>query len=159
VRASETGFRTAHDAEPMALADVHALYAAQPEAFSPNALLRPLYQDALLPTAVYVAGPSEIAYYAQLLPVYERFGMEMPLIYPRKSVTLIDGELDGLGVADVFRDVGALGALRGSVYAKYAPRGEPQERVIDVAEAEKLVDELLDRLDLDDFDHQLIPRD
>ena len=109
-------------------------------------------------TAAYVAGPSEIAYYAQLLPVYERFGMQMPLIHPRKSVTLLDGAPDGLGVADVFRDVTALGPVSGSPHAELAPGGEPQERVLEVPYAENFVDELLDRLDLDDFDHQLIAR-
>lgn len=158
VRASATGFQVVHDAELVTRAELLALYAAQPEAFSPNVLLRPLYQDALLPTAAYVAGPSEIAYYAQLLPVYERFDMQMPPIYPRKSVTLIDGAPDGPGVADVFRDVAALGPLLGSPHAELAPGGEPQERVLEVPSAEDFVDELLDRLDLDDFDHQLIAR-
>jgi hypothetical protein len=159
VRASATGFQIAQDAEPVTCAELRALYAAQPEAFSPNALLRPLYQDALLPTAAYVAGPSEIAYYAQLLPVYERFGMQMPLIYPRKTVTLIDGASTGVRIADVFRDVGALGPLPGSPYAEFAPGGEPQERVLEIPCAEELVGELLERLDLDDFDHQLVARD
>jgi hypothetical protein len=83
----------------------------------------------------------------------------MPVIYPRKSVTLIDGAANSLGVADVFRDVGAFGPLPGSAYAAYAPGGEPQERALEIAENEGLADELLDRLDLDDFDHQLIARD
>jgi SAM-dependent methyltransferase len=158
VRASAAGFQIAHETEPVSPADLLALYAAEPEGFSPNALLRPLYQDALLPTAAYVAGPSEIAYYAQLLPVYDRFGMQMPLIYPRKSVTLLDGAPDSLGVADVFRDVAALGPLPGLPHARLAPAGEPQERVLEVRDAADYVDELLDRLDLDDFDHQLVTR-
>jgi hypothetical protein len=158
VRASAAGFQVGHEAELVTCAELRALYATQPEAFSPNALLRPLYQDALLPTAAYVAGPSEIAYYAQLLPVYERFGMQMPLIHPRKSVTLLDGAPAGLGVADVFCDVAALGPIAGSPHAELAPGGEPQERVLAVPYAEGFVDELLDRLDLDDFDHQLIAR-
>ena len=159
VRASAEGFQIANGAEPIARAEAVALYAARPDAFSPNALLRPLYQDALLPTAAYVAGPSEIAYFAQLLPVYEHFGMQMPVIYPRKSVTLLDGPSRGRSVADVFRDVAALGALDRSPYAELAPRGEPQERVLEVPFAEDLVDEILERLDLDDFDHQVIVRD
>jgi SAM-dependent methyltransferase len=158
VRASATGFQVVHDGELVTHAALLAQYAAQPQALSPNALLRPLYQDALLPTAAYVAGPSEIAYYAQMLPVYERFDMQMPLIHPRKSVTLIDGAPDGPNCADVFRDVAALGPLLGSPHAELAPGGEPQERVLEVPSAEDFVDELLDRLDLDDFDHQLIAR-
>jgi len=62
----------------------------QPEQFSPNVLLRPLVQDSLFPTVCYVAGPSELAYLAQLKTVYEHFELPMPLIHARDSATLID---------------------------------------------------------------------
>jgi bacillithiol biosynthesis cysteine-adding enzyme BshC len=61
-----------------------------PTAFSPNVLLRPLVQDTLFPTICYVAGPNELAYLGQLRQVYERFGIPMPLMYPRSSATLVD---------------------------------------------------------------------
>lgn len=73
--------------------DVQALAAAvaqRPSAFSPNVLLRPLVQDTLFPTVCYVAGPNELAYLGQLRTVYEYFGVPMPLMYPRASVTLLD---------------------------------------------------------------------
>jgi len=62
----------------------------EPEHFSPNALLRPVVQDYLLPTAVYFAGPAEIAYFAQSSVVYEKLLGTMPVILPRADFTLVD---------------------------------------------------------------------
>jgi bacillithiol biosynthesis cysteine-adding enzyme BshC len=61
-----------------------------PADFSPNVLLRPLVQDTLFPTVCYVAGPSELAYLAQLCGVYAAFGIPMPLIQHRATATILD---------------------------------------------------------------------
>jgi bacillithiol biosynthesis cysteine-adding enzyme BshC len=64
--------------------------AAEAERISPNALLRPVMQDFLLPTAAYVAGPSETAYMAQGQVLYDELLGRMPVIFPRNSFTLLD---------------------------------------------------------------------
>lgn len=63
---------------------------AHPEHFSPNALLRPVMQDYLLPTAAYFGGPAEIAYFAQSQVIYEKLLGYMPVLLPRADFTLID---------------------------------------------------------------------
>lgn len=71
-------------------AEVARLLESDPAAFSPGALLRPLAQDAVLPTAAYVGGPAEIAYHAQVRPCYAAFGVPAPVLLPRPSVTLVE---------------------------------------------------------------------
>jgi bacillithiol biosynthesis cysteine-adding enzyme BshC len=70
--------------------------AADPRAFSPNALFRPLVQDTLLPTIAYIAGPSELAYLAQAQVLYEAFGRPRPVFFPRAAFTLVDHRIEKL---------------------------------------------------------------
>ncbi len=62
----------------------------KPEDGSPGVLLRPLMQDHLLPTAAYVGGPSEVAYWAQVYALYPLFGMAPPAIVPRAGATILE---------------------------------------------------------------------
>lgn len=62
----------------------------QPERLSPNALLRPVFQDAILPTAAYIGGPAEIAYFAQSQVVFERVLGRVTPVLPRLSATLVE---------------------------------------------------------------------
>lgn len=64
--------------------------AARAEHLSPNALLRPVMQDYLLPTVAYVGGPAEVAYMAQAQVLYRKLLGRMPVIVPRNGFTLLD---------------------------------------------------------------------
>ncbi len=66
-----------------------AILKAAPERFSPNALLRPVFQDAVLPTSAYVGGPAEIAYFAQSAVLYSKLLGRETAILPRLSATLL----------------------------------------------------------------------
>jgi len=74
-----------------------------PRCCSTSALLRPIVQDTLLPTAAYVGGPGEIAYFAQLAPLYRVFDLPMPMVVPRARFCVVEGRtrrlLDRYGLA------------------------------------------------------------
>ncbi len=74
----------------VSLADLLAQAKKHPFEFSPNVLLRPVVQDAILPTLAYVAGPSELAYLGQAESLYADFGRPMPVVLPRAGFTLLD---------------------------------------------------------------------
>jgi bacillithiol biosynthesis cysteine-adding enzyme BshC len=85
-----------------------------PNLFSPNVILRPICQDYLFPTVAYVAGPSEVAYFAQFKLLYEHFGIPEPIIYPRCSATIVEDRIQkiinkyGLQSKDFFTDIDVL---------------------------------------------------
>ena len=65
-------------------------FRADPSLITPAAGLRPITQDAILPTAVTVVGPGELRYFAQIKGVYESHNIAMPLIWPRASATVLE---------------------------------------------------------------------
>ena len=118
------GFRLRDGGELLPAIRLQTLARERPESLSPNVALRPILQDYLFPTLAYVAGPGELAYFAQLRPVYQAFDVPMPLIVPRASFTLVDSHaarlLDryGLSLAGMF---GGTDALRERIARKLIP--------------------------------------
>lgn len=84
----DNGFR--YDDKQISSEDLLSRLHSEPERFSMNVVMRPLVQDTILPTAAYIAGPGEIAYFAQLGAAYQWAGVQMPVIIPRISMTLVD---------------------------------------------------------------------
>jgi bacillithiol synthase len=97
VEPNEEEFRLKGKRKKFTFEEIMALADEKPEKFSPNVLLRPICQDFLLATAFYVAGPSEISYFAQLMPLYDIFNIPAPIIYPRSSATIVEK-----GVKNIF---------------------------------------------------------
>jgi uncharacterized protein YllA (UPF0747 family) len=61
-----------------------------------NVVLRPLFEDSILPVLCIVCGPGEVSYFSQLKPVYDDAGLKLPIIYPRLSATIIDKNIAGI---------------------------------------------------------------
>ena len=70
--------------------DLLGILASEPERISPSALLRPVFQDHILPTSAYIGGPAEIAYFAQSAVLYERILGRLTPVLPRLSATLVE---------------------------------------------------------------------
>jgi bacillithiol biosynthesis cysteine-adding enzyme BshC len=65
----------------------------KPDCFSNNVVTRPLMQEFLFPTIMFVAGPGEVAYWAELKEVFEELKRKMPPVFPRLMATLMTGSV------------------------------------------------------------------
>lgn len=74
------------------LVDLHQ----HPERFSNNVLTRPIMQDSLLPVLGTILGPGEISYWAITRYAFSDLGLQMPLIIPRMSFSIVDGTVHKL---------------------------------------------------------------
>ncbi len=61
-----------------------------PEKFSPNVIMRPLYQEVILPNLAYVGGPGEIAYWLQLKAMFVHYKIPFPILMPRNFAMVIN---------------------------------------------------------------------
>ena len=106
----ENEFRLKGKRKKFSFEEINNLIETEPEKFSPNVLLRPICQDFLFPTGFYVGGPSEVAYFAQILPLYEFYNIDPAIIYPRSSITILERALKsvlekyGMSLTDMFTD-------------------------------------------------------
>jgi uncharacterized protein YllA (UPF0747 family) len=76
------------------MADLAAIAAAEPERLSPNVLLRPVVESAVLPTVAYVAGPGELRYLALTPPVYAGLGVDRQLPVARWSGLVVEPRVE-----------------------------------------------------------------
>lgn len=86
----------------------------QCDRFSPNVVLRPLYQQKILPNLAYVGGPGEIAYWLEYKTMFEHHKINFPVLMPRNFALLSDEKAElqmkklGLSKADLFKDIDQL---------------------------------------------------
>lgn len=75
-----------------------------PERFSPNVIMRPLYQEVVLPNLAYIGGGGELAYWLQLKVYFEKVNILFPILLLRNSVQVISSKqqrkLDGLKISN-----------------------------------------------------------
>lgn len=85
-----------------------------PERFSPNVVMRPLYQEVILPNLAYVGGGAEIVYWLQLKKNFDQFGISFPILIPRNSALVASQSFSNklcrlkIAVHDIFKDADSL---------------------------------------------------
>ena len=82
-RLDDGRFRVVHTKQYFTEEELLALLDEHPEQFSPNVVLRPLYQETILPNLAYIGGPSEIPYWLQLKGVFDHYQTPFPILMPR----------------------------------------------------------------------------
>ncbi|MBC7694021.1 MAG: bacillithiol biosynthesis cysteine-adding enzyme BshC [Burkholderiales bacterium] len=81
-----------------------------PQKLSPNVVLRPLYQQKILPNIAYVGGPGELAYWLEYKSMFDAFTISMPILMPRNFVMVLDKVNQNklhklnLNTEDIFKD-------------------------------------------------------
>jgi bacillithiol biosynthesis cysteine-adding enzyme BshC len=113
---------------------------AEPERISPSALLRPVFQDQILPTSTYIGGPAEIAYFAQSAVLYERILGRLTSVLPRLSATLVEPPIEELLERHELSFETVLGSTEESLAQRLGARTMPIEGKRKLASAGNALD-------------------
>lgn len=122
-----------------------------PERFSPNVILRPLYEELVLPNLAYIGGGAEVAYWFQLCKVFEAHKTTFPIIMLRNSALYISkpnaNRMHKLGLQplDLFKDLQELKKLLSSQLHEEEINLEAQREAL--AQVYKQVEELAEGID------------
>lgn len=90
--------------------EMKKLILEHPEKLSPNVILRPLYQEMILPNLAYVGGPAEVIYWLQLKQVFDKTSTPFPVLMPRNFALVVEHTTQrklaktGLDIAELFED-------------------------------------------------------
>ena len=112
--------------------EILTLLEEHPERFSPNVILRPVYQEVILPNLGYVGGPAELAYWLQFKEMFDFFKIDFPVLMPRNFGLYINKNAQrkeeklGLTHHDLFAEIDAL--KKKYVHAKNGKLGLDKER-------------------------------
>ena len=107
-------FKVLNTEKTFSAAEMEALIKTNPECFSPNVIMRPLYQETILPNLAYCGGPAEVAYWLQLKGVFDHYETYFPALMPRVFGMIINKanqkKVDKLNLSDLdlFKDAHVL---------------------------------------------------
>jgi len=108
-----------------------------PQNYSPNVILRPLYQEMILPNVAYIGGPAEIAYWLQLKDMFDHFKIPFPILLPRNFALIISKGLNKklrklmFRVEDIFKPVNELKNKYIEDHTDYTISLDSEEKIMD----------------------------
>lgn len=91
-------------------AELQKIISETPEKLSPNVILRPLYQETILPNLAYIGGPAELVYWLQLKNIFDQFNTPFPILFPRNFGLVADAvalrllKKTGLTIQELFQE-------------------------------------------------------
>jgi bacillithiol synthase len=152
---TENGFHVLHSEIRWNDEELRTEMRSHPERFSPNVVLRPMYQEHILPNLAYIGGAGELAYWMQLKATFTQFGCSFPVLVLRNHLMLLDEQTSSrmkeLNIVprDLFHSVDEL--IRAHVL-------ETVDADIDLSDEQQLLTEIYERLKAtaSDIDQTLI---
>src|SRR6266850_3540021 len=110
IETTPEGFSVVDSSLHFSKEQIEKMIEEEPEKFSPNVILRPVYQEMILPNLAYVGGPAEVVYWLQLKEVFDHYALPFPILQPRNFAMILDAPLrrkfekTGLHIKDLFED-------------------------------------------------------
>jgi bacillithiol biosynthesis cysteine-adding enzyme BshC len=90
IERSKDGFQVLNTEIRFTSDELAARIESNPERLSPNVVLRPLYQEMILPNLAYLGGPAEVVYWLQLKGVFDHFSIPFPILLPRNFALILN---------------------------------------------------------------------
>ncbi len=114
-----------------------------PERFSPNVILRPLYQEIILPNLAYIGGPAEVSYWLQLKGVFDHYKVPFPILIPRNFAVIFN--------QPVIKKLQKLGLRKSSVFLdmtrlKKKYLDEHTQFVIDLVKEKEILNQIFESI-------------
>ncbi len=135
-RKDDGTYRVLHTKLTFSESELLTLLDEHPERFSPNVVLRPLYQETILPNLAYIGGPSEVPYWLQLKGVFEHYQTPFPLLMPRNFALYIPSVAAkriaklGLTPEELFKDTLTLKHEYVEHHARHTLKFDNENRII-----------------------------
>lgn len=145
LRPDGDAFVTRRSGERFTRADLERIATEAPERLSPNVLLRPAVEAALLPTVAYAAGPAELRYLPDAAPLYAALGVARQAPVPRWSGVLVEARVDKLMQRHGL-DLAAFGGQPGELEARLVRLELPPHAVATLAALRTGIEEHYGRL-------------